>query len=624
MVMIISFKRLIVFVLNAIVLFGIGSCKQQEPEELPNILWLVSEDNSPFFGCYGDDFATTPNLDQLASEGVLYTHAFANAPVCAPARNTIITGMYPNSLGTQHMRSSYAMPDKVKFFPRYLREKGYYTTNCSKKDYNTVDQAEAWNESGKNAHYKNRKPGQPFFHVKNFGVSHESSIHKSIPNSKLKHDPQKVKLPPYHPDTEEMRHDWAQYYDKITKLDSQVGAILKKLEKDGLAENTIVVYYGDHGGVLARSKRYVYESGTRVPMIIRVPEKYKHLVSEKPGTKSDRLVSFVDLAPTMLSLTGIDIPEYMQGGAFLGPKKTAEPEYVHLFRGRMDERYDMVRAVRDKKYRYIRNYMPFRISGQHLNYLWKAPSIRSWEKEYLAGRCNKEQSYFWETKPVEELYDVENDPWEVNNLAENSDYSDILKRMRKENSRWVTDIYDSGFLPEAERTDMAEAKGKTIYDVLRDDKTDLPKIIESADKAIMATSNDIPVLKDMLKDSNSGIRYWGAIGLLIIGKDASAAVAELKNALSDKSANVSTVAAEALYSLGYKDEAIETWMSNLQNRNLFARCHVLNAIDCVGEESVIVKQAVAKFLEEEEHKSTRFSYDVRAALWLRDKWGRND
>jgi hypothetical protein len=266
--------------------------------------------------------------------------------------------------------------------------------------------------------------------------------------------------------------------------------------------------------------------------------------------------------------------------------------------------------------------MPFRIYGQHLNYLWKAPSIRSWEKEYLTGRCNDKQSIFWETKPVEELYDVENDPWEVNNLAENPDYAEVLQRMRKENTKWMKDIYDSGFLPEAERTDLAEAAGTTIHDVVRDEKTQLPEIIKSANLAISALKEDIPALKKMLKDSSSSIRYWGATGLLILGDDASGAVSELKNALNDKSANVSTVAAEALYNLGYREAAIKAWMNNLHNRNPFARCHVLNAIDCVDDESVKVKQAVKNFLEENESAlGDRKRYDLRAAKWLIEKWG---
>ncbi len=218
-----------------------------EPQELPNILWITSEDNSPLLGCYGDAFATTPNLDRLAGEGFLYTNAYANAPVCAPARNTIITGVHACSNGNEQMRSRYIKSETVRFFTEYLLSKGYYCTNNSKTDYNTspVDLETIWDESGKDAHYRNRNEGQPFFAIFNIGTSHESSIHKSTPSDQLRHRPEDVTLPPYHPDTPEMRHDWAQYYDKVEDMDAQVGEFLRQLDEAGLAENTIVFYYGD-------------------------------------------------------------------------------------------------------------------------------------------------------------------------------------------------------------------------------------------------------------------------------------------------------------------------------------------------------------------------------------------
>ncbi len=264
--------------------------------------------------------------------------------------------------------------------------------------------------------------------------THESSVHDSIPNELLRHNPEEVVLPPYHPATPAIKHDWAQYYDKVEDMDAWVGKKLQELEEAGLADNTIVFYYGDHGGVLARSKRYLYETGPRVPFIVRIPQKFKNLFPvSTPGAEVERIISFVDLAPTLLSIADVPIPEYMQGSAFMGDQKTKAPQYAYMFRGRMDERYDMCRAVRDHKYRYIRNYMPYRIYGQHLEYLWRAPSVRSWEQAYLNGDCNKIQSVFWQTKPVEELYDTENDPWEVNNLVRDPAFKEVLVRMRAAN-----------------------------------------------------------------------------------------------------------------------------------------------------------------------------------------------
>ncbi len=321
---------------TALLLAAAASAAAPAPAaERPNILWITSEDNSPFFGCYGDPLARTPNLDAMAREGVLYLNAFANAPICAPARSTILTGMYACSLGTQPMRSGNAIPAAVTPYPQLLREAGYYCTNNAKTDYNTkVDVKAAWDECSNKAHWKNRKPGQPFFAIFNLTVSHESGCHKSPASTET--DPAKIALPAYHPDTPLMRRQWALYYDNISKMDAQAGERLRELKEAGLLDDTIVFYYADHGGVLPRSKRFLYESGTHVPMLVRFPAKYRPLASGDPGTKTDRLVSFVDLAPTLMSLAGVPVPGIMQGEAFLGPQAKPPREYVYLFRDRAD------------------------------------------------------------------------------------------------------------------------------------------------------------------------------------------------------------------------------------------------------------------------------------------------
>lgn len=603
--------------------FILSSCRKSQPEELPNILWLTSEDNSPFLGCYGDTFATTPNFDKLAAEGFLYTHAYANAPVCAPTRNTILTGVYACSGGHEHMRSYYPKSGAVKTYPELLRAAGYYCTNNVKTDYNlgNFDDKSIWDDCSNKAHYKNRPAGKPFFAVFNSTITHESSLHQSTPDSLLRHNPDKVPLPPYHPATPEMKHDWAQYYDKIEDLDTWVGEKLKELEEAGLAENTIVFYYGDHGGVLARSKRFLYESGTRVPFIVRIPEKYKYLFpAEKPGSKVDRLISWVDLVPTLLSISGIPVPDYLQGKAFLGKQKTADPEYAYLFRGRMDERYDMSRAVRDQKFRYIRNYMPHRAYGQRLEYLWKAPSVGSWEQAFLNGECNEVQSIFWKAKPAEELYDVENDPWEVNNLAGNQEYNDVLERMRKANRDHLLKIYDTGFLPEADR--IERVGDMPIYDFMRTGKVDLPAIVDAAELATWGNAENIEMLKNYLKNSESAIRYWGATGLLILGEKAAVAKPDLLQALNDSSLSVVTVAAEALYNLGEKSAAVKSLVAVLTKGNEMARCFALNTVDLVNDASPEIQKAVIE-LAQKSPAATRELYDMRMAKWLFEKWKLN-
>jgi hypothetical protein len=418
-----------------------------------------------------------------------------------------------------------------------------------------------------------------------------------------------------------MKHDWAQYYDKIEDLDTWVGEKLKELEDAGLEENTIVFYYGDHGGVLARSKRFLYESGTRVPFIVRIPEKYKFLFpAEKPGTKVERLISWVDLVPTLLSIVGIPVPDYLQGNAFLGNQKTANPEYAYLFRGRMDERYDMSRAVRDQKFRYIRNYMPHRAYGQRLEYLWKAPSVGSWEQAFLKGECNEVQSIFWKTKPSEELYDVENDPWEVNNLAGIPKYKEVLEKMRKANRDHLLNIYDTGFLPEADRI---ERVGETpIYDFMRAGKVDLPAIVDAAEIATLRNPENIEMLISYLKNSESAIRYWGATGLLILGENAAAAKPDLMEALNDSSLSVATVAAEAFYNLGEKPAAKKSLVAVLTNGNEMARCFALNTVDLINDASPEIQKAVIELVQKSP-AATRELYDMRMAKWLFEKWKLN-
>lgn len=590
--------------------FMLGQGQQiREDAPPPNILWIVSEDNSPLLGCYGDDFATTPFLDEFAKESILYENAFATAPVCAPARSTLITGMYPTSMGTQHMRSNNAIPDAIKFFPTYMRKAGYYCTNNAKEDYNTTERKDVWDESSKNAHYKDRKDGQPFFAVFNLGVSHESALHKPLDSPE--HNPEDVPIPPYHPRTPEMEHDWAQYYDVMESMDSKVGNLLEELNRNGLADNTIVFYYSDHGGVLGRSKRFLYESGLHVPLIIRFPEKYRHLAPDNPGSRTDRIVSFVDFAPTVLSLADITIPDYIQGKAFLGKQEQSPRDYAYSFRGRMDEVYDMSRSVRDKKYRYTANYMPHRIYGQYLGYLWRAPSIRSWQQACENGKCTAAQTAFWETKPPEELYDIVNDPHNINNLANDEKYGDVLSRMRKANFQWMKKSKDTGFIPEAEMIARAEKKGITIYELMQRKELPMDKIIETAQMASLGQAENLPEIMNRLEDSESTVRYWAATGCAILGEQALPAKDKLTELLHDPSPNVAIAAAEALYNLGEKKKCVAALERALDNDQLMVRVHALNILLLQGEDARPASGKVKLLLIGKDDKDR--SYDLRAA-----------
>lgn len=588
----------------------------------PNIIWITSEDNGAFLGCYGDSFATTPHLDKLASRGFMYTHAFSNTAVCAPSRNTIITGVYANSNGHQNMRSTYRKSDQVKLYPQLLRQAGYYCTNRRKEDFN-IDPAQTkdvWDALGPEAHYKNRPEGTPFFAVFNIEISHESSLFDPIPDDKLRHKPEKVKLPPYHPDTPEMRHDWAQYYDKVEDMDAAVGKLLKELEESGEAENTIVFYYSDHAGVLARSKRYLYDTGTRVPFIVYIPEKFKKMYpAAAPGQGVDRLISFVDLAPTLMSVVGAPVPSYMQGKPFLGAKTAPEPVFVYQFRDRMDERFDMSRAVVDRKFRYIRNYMPHRIYGQYIAYLFRAASIRSWEEAYKNGRCDEPQSAFWKAKPAEELYDRENDPWEVNNLAADPAYKQVLTRMRKACDDWVLNIHDTGFIPEAEMIDMV-GKGNA-YDYMRQNKVPLEQIIRAADFSGNPGSGELSKLVKLLDSDQAAIRYWAATGLLIRVEKAQTAIPALEEAAKDPSNSVAIVAAEALYRLGKKESGRQALLRALASPNMMARAQALNVVDYVDENGPEIREAVLAIFRDNKKLEVQSRYDHRCVIQLFDKWG---
>ncbi len=442
----------------------------------PNILWISTEDISPDLGCYGDSYAVTPNIDKLATRGVRYTNVYSHSGVCAPTRSGIITGMYPTTLGTNHMRCKGVPPAYVKCFSEYLRTEGYYCTNNSKTDYQFDPPASAWDESSRKAHWRNRGKDQPFFAILNFTTSHESKIRdrskamqKRIAGLQPheKHDPAKAVLPPYYPDTPAVRKDWAQYYDIITLTDKMVADALKQLEDDGLAENTIVWFWGDHGRGLPRGKRWIYDSGLRVPLIIHVPEKWRKLAmpgnpdAVKPGTVNDDLVAFIDFAPTMLSLAGIKIPDHIQGQAFLGSQKAMPREYIFAARDRMDEAYDLIRAVRDKRYKYIRNYMWYVTRGQDINYMNQMPTMQEMRRLNAEGKLKGPQKqYFEETKPVEELYDTATDPHEVKNLAGDPNYKDVLRRMRVIHAKWVRETRDIGLIPEPEFDEMKRPGGE--------------------------------------------------------------------------------------------------------------------------------------------------------------------
>ena len=550
----------------------------------PNILWIVSEDNSPLLGAYGDDFATTPNIDLLAQQSIVFNNAFANTPVCAPSRFSILTGMHANAMGTNNMRSRYSVPDFVKPYTDYLRAEGYHVTNNNKTDYNYASSSDI--PLGKHLSYKDwqkidskiwdkgtytdRQENQPFFHVYNIFESHESQLHSPIKNRK--HDPERVKLPPYHPDTPEIRADWALYYDRITQMDHLVGQKLSELKAANELKNTIVFYYSDHGGALARSKRFLYDTGTKIPLMVYVPEKFKHLLNNDLSNRQDQIVDLVDLAPSLFYLAGIETPEHMPGQNIFKHTSEETKHYSYLYRGRMDVRIDLVRALRSKQFKYIRNYMPHRPNGQHLAYLWKAPSVRSWQ-----STC------FWQNRQAEELYDTTNDPWEVNNLVGDPDLQGQLLSMRKDLKAMNRHYKDIGFIPEGEL--VLRTQNTTGYDLVRQADFPINLIIETAELASRANSENLVLFIQRLSHPEAAVRYWAAVGCGILQAESKPAKAVLISRLNDPSADVRIAAAEALIYIGAEKEALTQLMLHLKHPSAMVRIHAANVLEAIGSKA---------------------------------------
>lgn len=566
---------------------------------LPNIVWIVSEDHGPHLGCYGDSYATTPSVDRLASRGLRFSRCWSNAPVCAPARTTLITGIYATSSGGEHMRSMVPCPSGKAMYPQFLREAGYYCTNNAKEDYNVAKPGKVWDESSRKAHWKNRPADRPFFAVFNSEKSHESKI-RTRPHTAI-HDPAKVRIPAYHPDPPEVRQDWAQYYDAVSEADADAGERLKELEAAGLADETIVFYFSDHGSGMPRSKRWPYNSGLHVPLIVHIPEKYRELRPKDyvPGGTSDRLVSLVDFAPTLLSLAGVKPPEWMQGYAFLGKYATPPQPYVYGFRGRMDERYDLVRSVTDGRFVYVRQYLPHLIYGQHVDYMFQTPTTRVWKQLHDQGRLTRAQNAFWDKKPPEELYDLHSDPDEVRNLADSPEHQSIKLRFRAAQQKLAADIRDLGFLPEGER--FIRSREDSQFDMARDgDRYPFERVFAAAELASMMDPSATPALKQQLKDPDCGVRYWGVMGISMRGREhIIVAQQELRTCLKDSSPDVAIAAAETLASFGddaNREGALKLLVgrANWSENSVFACMAALNSLDALGDKAATAATTIGQ------------------------------
>ena len=531
-----------------------------QSKDKPNIVWLTTEDNSAnWYRLYNPKGAPMPNIERLAKEGLVFNNAYSCGPVCSVARSTIISGCYVSRLGAQYHRKQVpvAMPDSVRMFPWYLRQAGYYTTNNRKEDYNFLNSEKegVWDESSNKATYRNRKPGQPFFHVQNYGHTHESSLFKSVPDAQLKTFSSSVELFPYHPDTPLFRNKYAHYLNLQTEVDAEIGKLIVQLEADGLMDNTFIFHYGDHGGVLPGGKGYAHNDGLQVAMVVYVPKNFQHLVPAKRGSRIDGFIEFVDLSATVLNLAGVEIPRGIDGKPFLGKgvtlKELNSRDTAFGYAERFDEKYDMVRFLRKGKYTYLRSYQPFNFDGLHNFYRYKQPAFRQWRDMYKAGKLNTAQSAFFEPRPPECLYDLEKDPHEVNNLADDPAYAAVLRQMRRLLRQRLKSMPDVGFVPEPVFVAESGGNGKAFG---RKNKQLISRLVDISDLQVLPFPKARPQIEKALNSREPLERYWGLITCGTFGEKADVFHEKAKElAASDVNLLVRARAAEFLGLTGGAD-----------------------------------------------------------------------
>jgi arylsulfatase A-like enzyme len=555
------------------------------PVQKPNILWLVSEDNYPFIGAYGDALARTPNIDALAARGVLFKNAYCNAPVCAPSRFAILTGVNGESCApANHMRARAALPKVFKTYPELMRSAGYFCTNNPKTDYNCdVDPDAMWDIQGREGHWRKAPEGQPFLCVLNLGTTHESQTCEPVAGE-IK--PEQIRVPAYLPDTPGIREAYATYYNLMQRMDAEVGMRLAQLEADGLSDDTIVFYYSDNGGVLPGSKRYCHEEGMRVALTIYVPPKWRSWLGVRPGSVRNDPVTLVDLPPTLLAIAGIPRPPQMVGKPLLG-RDARTAAYAFGGRDRMDERYDFVRTVTDGRWRYIRNYMPHRPSGQHVHTPFGSRDYRDWEAAYRAGTLSPAQAAFFKPRAAEEIYDLSSDPDEVHNRIDDRQGAAAAARMRRVLDAHMVRINDNGFLPEG----MA---GEGYFESRDGEVYPLRRLMRLGAAAAQGDPANIPMFEQALGDQAPVVRYWGAMGLRMLEEAAAPAVPRLELTMrSDPSQQVRILASETLARLNRASGAVAVLADCLGEQKPDAiQLQAINALTYVGRAAEAAKPAI--------------------------------
>lgn len=541
-------------------LLATGSARAAQ--DRPNIVWLTTEDNSAnWYRIYNPEHgAPMPHVERLARDGLVFNHAYSCGAVCSVARSTIISGCYAPRTGTQYHRQQKraAMPEGLKMFPYYLRKAGYYTTNNHKEDYNyrPGEKEGVWDDSSKKASFRNRRPGQPFFHVQNYMTTHESKMFGDLPEGvDYVVDPADVKLFPYHPDTPLFHEKYAQYLMLNHMVDEELGRFIKQLEEDGLMDDTFIFHYGDHGGVLPGGKGYAHNDGLQVAMVVYVPKNWQHLVPAPRGSRINGFVEFVDLSATVLNLAGVEIPVGIDGRPFLGKDVSLEElntrDTAYGYADRFDEKYDMVRFLRKGRYSYWRSYQPFNFDGLHNFYRYKQPAFREWRELATSGKLNEAQSAFYQARPPEMLFDLEKDPHEVDNLADDPAYANILLDMRRALQAKEKALPDVGFFPEP--VVLKQSNGE-IVSFAQENREQIGRLIDIADLQLRPFSEVEPRLRKALHSEVPAERYWALITCSTFGMQAQSLDGTIKHmAAEDSDRLVRTRAAEFLGFTGAAD-----------------------------------------------------------------------
>ena len=562
-----------------------ATCTIQAKEQ-PNILWIITEDLSPLMGCFGDPCANTPFLDNLAKQSVVYTNVLTIAPISAPSRSCLVTGMYPNTLGTPHLRQDQTLPVWFRCFPQYLNDAGYYTSLRHKTDFNFPPQGifTDLTSDGTNL-WQKRKKEQPFFVYRNTGMTHEGFGNRTeryeeatarLPKERFC-NPATVLLPPYYPETEEMRRIYAGYYDLAASFDLDVEDVFNQLREDHLLDNTIVFIFSDHGTGLPRYKRWLNITGVHIPLIVYIPEKYQHLSKNKPGEINHDLISTIDFAPTVLNLAGVKLPPHMQGQPFLGETVTPARKYAFASRDRADDMFEVSRAVISDRYIYVRHflpYLPYIQSGLIFND--RKTSYRELRRVHTENP-NATGSTLWKPKPCEELYDLSVDPLELNNVANNPTYGAIKEELKKVLHEHLLATRDAALLPEPEM--MRRSAGRTTYEMVLDKSYHLPEILKAAERVGFGTLDEFVA---GLKHPDSGVRYWSIIGIRNLGSDGQRVLENLLPLLEDESPVCQMAAAEVIALQGLPGKALPVLLYWIEDKALWNKLYAARVLEQIA------------------------------------------